>query len=156
MDEEKEGSAKKVRMQDQGLSLVVDQSPGFVKSKETKTREKGKKKAGENEEKKEKKKREKEDERPEDEQIVDAEVDGLENGHSQAEDAEDSDSNSSEIPQHESLAKKKGKKASKKLKFVPQDETKEQRDARTVFIGNLPAEIVTSRVSQIAISLFEK
>ena len=50
---------------------------------------------------------------------------------------------------HESL-KEGGSKGPKvrppKTKYVPEGETKEQRDARTVFIGNLPVEAAKSKV----------
>lgn len=36
---------------------------------------------------------------------------------------------------------------SKKVKYVPEDETREMRDARTIFIGNLPVGAVKSKVS---------
>lgn len=60
-------------------------------------------------------------------------------------DDDSSDDGSSKIPQHESLAKKKAN--TKKAKFVPEDETAEQRNARTIFVGNLPAQVAKSRVS---------
>lgn len=48
---------------------------------------------------------------------------------------------------HESLvngSKGKGKKAS--AKYVPQEETPEQRDARTIFVGNVSVDVAKSRV----------
>ncbi|KLO09865.1 hypothetical protein SCHPADRAFT_978959, partial [Schizopora paradoxa] len=59
-------------------------------------------------------------------------------------DEDGSESDSSQVPVHESLTKK-AKKSSRKLKFSPEDETSEQRDARTIFVGNLPAEIAKNR-----------
>jgi nucleolar protein 12 len=49
---------------------------------------------------------------------------------------------------HESLLKdgKKKNTLKAKQKYVPSEETPEQRDARTLFIGNVPMEAVTSRV----------
>lgn len=46
---------------------------------------------------------------------------------------------------HESLSKKK--KSKKKVKYVPAGETPEERDARTVFVGNLPPEMISNKVS---------
>ncbi|KAI5119304.1 hypothetical protein M0805_008219 [Coniferiporia weirii] len=59
----------------------------------------------------------------------------------------DSASDNDELPEHESLKKSAGKKKStvKKAKYVPEDETREQRDARSIFVGNLPVQIVKSR-----------
>ena len=63
----------------------------------------------------------------------------------------DSDFDTSAIPQHESLDPKnkerKRQKKGAKMKYVPEGETKEQRDARTIFIGNLPVKVVHSKVS---------
>ncbi len=63
-----------------------------------------------------------------------------------AHDDDGSDSDSSQVPLHESLTKKEKKRSKKVKKFVPDAETTDQRDARTVFVGNLPAEIVKNRV----------
>ncbi|TDL22968.1 hypothetical protein BD410DRAFT_769344 [Rickenella mellea] len=54
---------------------------------------------------------------------------------------------STELPVHESVGKQARKTNTKgsKLKYVPEDETREQRDARTVFVGNIPTEVVKSR-----------
>lgn len=51
-------------------------------------------------------------------------------------------------PKHETHAdsRTRTKKKSKKMKYVPPDETPAQRDARTVFIGNVPIDVVKSRV----------
>lgn len=59
----------------------------------------------------------------------------------------DSDGDST-LPVHETLVKSKGKKRerSKKVKYVPESETREQRDSRSIFIGNLPVQIVKSKV----------
>ncbi len=55
---------------------------------------------------------------------------------------------STELPVHESVGKwaRKTNTKGSKLKYVPEDETREQRDARTVFVGNIPTEVVKSRV----------
>ena len=50
---------------------------------------------------------------------------------------------------HESLqkgAQTKGQSRHGKQKFVPSKETPEQRDARTVFVGNVAVEVTKSRV----------
>jgi hypothetical protein len=38
------------------------------------------------------------------------------------------------------------KESRQKTKYVPKEETREQRNARTIFVGNLPVEIVKSKV----------
>lgn len=55
-------------------------------------------------------------------------------------------------PQHESLAgpsEKRDRGSKNKLKYVPEGESKEQRGARTIFVGNLPAEIVKNKVRAV-------
>ena len=48
---------------------------------------------------------------------------------------------------HESLAPGgKHKHSGHKTKYVPEGETSEQRDARTVFVGNVPLEVMKSKV----------
>ena len=50
---------------------------------------------------------------------------------------------------HETLQKDKPSKlASGKAKYVPSDETKERRAARTIFIGNLAPDVAIKRVSE--------
>jgi nucleolar protein 12 len=53
---------------------------------------------------------------------------------------------------HESTvtAKQKKSKGPRKELYVPEGETSTQRDARTIFIGNVPAEIVKNRVCIIS------
>ncbi|KAG8737224.1 hypothetical protein FRC10_008456 [Ceratobasidium sp. 414] len=46
-------------------------------------------------------------------------------------------------PTHESLLPQ-SEKPSRRMKFVPEGETPEQRDARTIFVGNLPASAAKS------------
>lgn len=46
---------------------------------------------------------------------------------------------------HESLSSK-SKAPKKKTKFVPEDETPEQRNQRTIFIGNLPVDVAQKKV----------
>ncbi|KIP03853.1 hypothetical protein PHLGIDRAFT_37234 [Phlebiopsis gigantea 11061_1 CR5-6] len=63
-------------------------------------------------------------------------------------DSDDSDADEGDLSKlvHESVASGgKAKSASAKVKFVPSEETTEQRDARTVFVGNVPVEVVKSR-----------
>ncbi|KAF9465356.1 hypothetical protein BDZ94DRAFT_1254353 [Collybia nuda] len=50
------------------------------------------------------------------------------------------------LPVHESLQKeKKSSRTGPKVKFVPLEETPEQRDQRTIFIGNLSIEVAQKR-----------
>jgi nucleolar protein 12 len=49
-----------------------------------------------------------------------------------------------------SIAKPGGKSSrNRKSKHVPEDETADQRDRRTVFVGNLSVEVVKKRVRAI-------
>jgi nucleolar protein 12 len=50
---------------------------------------------------------------------------------------------------HETVSGAKSGRSTKKKKvhYVPENETKEQRDQRTVFIGNLPPDVLKSKVS---------
>ena len=50
---------------------------------------------------------------------------------------------------HETLLQGNSSKSASKKKYVPAEETAEQRNARTIFIGNVPIEAVTSRVCTI-------
>jgi len=51
---------------------------------------------------------------------------------------------------HESVAKLTGKgKSTRKSKHVPENETADQRDLRTVFVGNLSVEVARKRVRVI-------
>ena len=51
---------------------------------------------------------------------------------------------------HETLQKDKpSKPARKKANYAPSDETKEIRDARTIFIGNLAPDVAVQRVSKM-------
>lgn len=74
------------------------------------------------------------------------------------EDLENSDeSDGDDIPTtliHESL-QKKVKKASRtpKQKYVPEDETPNLRDQRTIFVGNLPIELASKKVSRCFLPL---
>ncbi|KAF8322486.1 hypothetical protein DL93DRAFT_2162627, partial [Clavulina sp. PMI_390] len=64
---------------------------------------------------------------------------------------DDSDEDGEDAPplQHEtatsSSSKKRDRGGKKKTKYVPEGETQEQRDARTIFVGNLPAEVAKSK-----------
>ncbi|KAF9013161.1 hypothetical protein BDQ17DRAFT_1404729 [Cyathus striatus] len=46
---------------------------------------------------------------------------------------------------HESLAGKEKKSSKPKIRFIPVDETQEQKDRRTIFVGNLPLEVAQKR-----------
>ncbi|KZV67201.1 hypothetical protein PENSPDRAFT_736696 [Peniophora sp. CONT] len=63
-------------------------------------------------------------------------------------DSEDSDADAPP-PVHESLLNKKEKRdrgrKKDKVRYVPPGETREQRDSRTVFVGNVPVEVVKSK-----------
>ena len=53
---------------------------------------------------------------------------------------------------HESLKPGgKSKSRSGKQKYVPEDETPEKRDQRTVFVGNLPLAVASKRVRLVSI-----
>ncbi|CAE6501936.1 unnamed protein product, partial [Rhizoctonia solani] len=62
------------------------------------------------------------------------------NSESQSESGSDSDA----PPLHESLAQKPEDERPRKKKYIPEGETSEQKDARTIFIGNLPASVAKS------------
>lgn len=50
---------------------------------------------------------------------------------------------------HETLQKDKPSgSVNRKTKYAPPDETKEKRDARTIFIGNVAPEVAVKRVSR--------
>ena len=59
-------------------------------------------------------------------------------------------------PVHESLASAPGPtpgpSSKKAKKYVPQDETPEQRDSRTIFVGNVPSQVMTTKVSGRCVS----
>lgn len=61
-------------------------------------------------------------------------------------DGDDSDDPSNLI--HESLRAKGPKTGGKRPKYAPPDEAQEQKDARTIFVGNLPPEVAQTRVSE--------
>ncbi|KAE9410623.1 hypothetical protein BT96DRAFT_953167 [Gymnopus androsaceus JB14] len=56
-------------------------------------------------------------------------------------DPSDAEENDDSPPQHESLTKKQRTKKLPKSKYVPPAESTEQRDLRTIFIGNLSVEV---------------
>ena len=81
-----------------------------------------------------------------------------EDGDETVEDGEQSSSSDSEEddgeyvpPVHESLAGTSGPDAApsskKNKKYVPPDETPDQRDSRTIFVGNVPSQIMAAKVS---------
>ena len=68
-------------------------------------------------------------------------------GSSDSEDSDDEGEPSDLV--HESLVKggqAKGQSRHGKAKFAPSEETPEQRDARTIFVGNVAIEVTKSRV----------
>ena len=81
-----------------------------------------------------------------------------EDGDETVEDGEQSSSSDSEEddgeyvpPVHESLAGTSGPDSTpsskKNKKYVPPDETPDQRDSRTIFVGNVPSQIMAAKVS---------
>ena len=62
-------------------------------------------------------------------------------------------------PVHESLARVAGpdsaSSSKKSRKYVPSDETPDQRELRTIFVGNVPSRVMTTKVSWCHISLSE-
>ncbi|CAK5266125.1 unnamed protein product [Mycena citricolor] len=71
-------------------------------------------------------------------------------------DGEDSDSDSNAPPpQHESITNPKRRereKPTKKVKLVPKDETRKERDSRTLFVGGLPIDVVSKKPLQKQLS----
>lgn len=57
-------------------------------------------------------------------------------------------------PVHESLTKRVRTKPKQKGKIVPEGETPTQRDARTLFVGGLPVEIVQKKVPHSSFLFF--
>jgi nucleolar protein 12 len=81
--------------------------------------------------------------------VIDDEGVGNESSAEHAAEGSGSGSETDTPPQHESLAKSsKGQKKAKtiKVKVAPHDETAEQRNARTIFIGNLSVEVAQKKV----------
>lgn len=62
-------------------------------------------------------------------------------------------------PLHESLAGTAGpdsaSSSKKSKKYVPPEETPGQRDSRTIFVGNVPSQVMTTKVSWLHMSLSE-
>ncbi|PIL22632.1 hypothetical protein GSI_15323 [Ganoderma sinense ZZ0214-1] len=101
----------------------------------------------------------------EEEEDEDEDSDGIEN-ENESEDADEDDAEGEEVKEassesddegdpsklvHESLHKgvqPKGQSRHGKPKFIPSEETPEQRDARTIFVGNVAVEVTKSRPSQ--------
>jgi nucleolar protein 12 len=51
---------------------------------------------------------------------------------------------------HESLANDPKKRTKQKTrKHVPEDETPDMRDRRTIFVGNLPLDVLSKKVNQV-------
>lgn len=74
------------------------------------------------------------------------EGEGVDGSGKEDDDHEDEDDEAPANLVHESLEKKTKKVRAARTKFVPQDETSEQRDLRTIFIGNLPLETASKKV----------
>jgi len=72
-------------------------------------------------------------------------------GEGQLNDTSDSEGDSSQLV-HETMAKKaqRDKTRPRHVYHVPPDETKEQRDARTIFLGNVPVEVAKSKVCPLS------
>lgn len=70
--------------------------------------------------------------------------------HEAGDELDDEESEDEALPVHESLlegSKSRSKPTStRKTKYVPDGETKEQRDRRSIFIGNVPSEVAKNRV----------
>lgn len=83
---------------------------------------------------------------------------GIENAQTGSEDGSDASNDEGDPSRliHESLSRRNTSRSngqSTKTKYIPQDETPERRNARTIFIGNVPVEVVKGRVRMRA-SLF--
>lgn len=80
-----------------------------------------------------------------------ADVSEANENNSDEEDADDGDDDAqTNPPTHESLGNGKtstSKSRGSNKKFVPEGETNEQRNARTIFVGNLPVEVAKSKVN---------
>jgi nucleolar protein 12 len=66
----------------------------------------------------------------------------------QANDTSDSEGDASRLT-HETVAAKKDRSNKQRIKHahhVPPDETNEQRDARTIFLGNVPTDVAKHKV----------
>ncbi|KAJ2922218.1 hypothetical protein H1R20_g14878, partial [Candolleomyces eurysporus] len=88
-----------------------------------------------------------EEEEGESEDIVDDEDEEAESAPSASESESSSDEGEGGPPVHESLLKHQQSKAGKnrKKKYIPEDETTEMRDRRTIFVGNLPILLAQKR-----------
>ena len=77
-------------------------------------------------------------------QYSDPDVENAENDGSEGDESE----GNGEIPVHESLhADGPSKHVPSKKRYVPEGETRDQRDGRTIFIGNLPVEAAKGKVN---------
>ncbi|KAI0927057.1 hypothetical protein AcV5_007696 [Taiwanofungus camphoratus] len=78
---------------------------------------------------------------------------GIENAQTGSEDGSDASNDEGDPSRliHESLSRRNMSRSngqSTKTKYIPQDETPERRNARTIFIGNVPVEVVKGRPLQ--------
>jgi nucleolar protein 12 len=69
-----------------------------------------------------------------------AETDGIED-----EETDEDDNGALEDLVHETLAAKKPRQKAADTKYIPPNETSEDRDRRTLFLGNLPIEVAKSK-----------
>lgn len=74
---------------------------------------------------------------------------------SESNDSDDDEGSKTTLPKHESLTKERKSKRAKtsnipKRKYIPEGETKVQRDGRSIFIGNVPAGVIKSKVCLIS------
>ncbi len=68
----------------------------------------------------------------------------------ECEDSEHDEENGRPTLLHESLANDPKKRTKQKTrKHVPEDETPEMRDRRTIFVGNLPLDVLSKKVNQV-------
>ncbi|KAN0074721.1 hypothetical protein V8E55_011770 [Tylopilus felleus] len=81
--------------------------------------------------------------------VTKAESSGGVSSHASDSESSDDDADASTLI-HESLQKDKPSKppGNRKAKYAPSDETKERRDARTIFIGNLAPDVAVKRPLQ--------
>ncbi|KAF8161776.1 hypothetical protein K438DRAFT_1921624 [Mycena galopus ATCC 62051] len=83
----------------------------------------------------------------------DEEVEADGSGDNDDDDSGDAESDADAPPPvHESLTKRVRTKPAKKTKTVPENETPEQRNARTLFIGELPVEVAQKKPLKKALS----
>ena len=79
------------------------------------------------------------------------EVETVENNEQTPSSDSEEDNSQYVPPVHESLARAAGldspSSSKKNRKYIPPDETPDQRDSRTIFVGNVPSQVMTTKVS---------